>query len=111
MTPLIGQHLLLDGIVAYMPNAGELHDILIDLAQALAVTVLEVTALWSGEGLVGIMLIAESHVAMHLRELPLGSAIDVFSCKPFSIDTVLAFLDVHLGFKATNMICLDRGQQ
>jgi len=110
VTPLLGQHLLLDGTIAFMPNAGELHDILLDLAQVLAVTVVAVEAHRWGDVLTGMMVIAESHVAMHLRERPAESYIDVFSCKRFDDWRVVNFVEVQLGFVTLRMQCLDRGQ-
>lgn len=65
--------------------------------------------LLSEDGLKGMQLIAESHVAVHvgqatdleelggLRVGELYGFVDVFSCKPFDPGQVLAVLRLHLG--------------
>ena len=110
MTPLVGQHLLLDGTVTLMPrHCGDLHDIMLDLAQLLGVQVLGVTAERQKWGLSAMMVIAESHIAMHLHTAWRWGCIDVFSCKTFNTVLVVEWLAVQIGFQARRDWLLDRG--
>ena len=66
-------------------------------------------ALWSGDILTGYVLIAESHISVHLAIPERRAFVDIFSCKGFDAERVLNSLERDLAMEALNIRKLPRG--
>ena len=108
--PLLGQHLLIDGRVGYVPTVEGACALLADIARLLEMRMLgPPQAYRQGAAVVGFVVIAESHVSLHLYPAPAFSFLDIFSCRPFDAVPVTAYVSQRLRMTGVTSQQIDRG--
>jgi len=79
-------HLLLDGKFNKLPEVQDVHWLLTVLPEAIKMTPITPPSLyWDADNIIGIRVIAESHISIHIQKSSSTFFADVFSCKEFSI--------------------------
>lgn len=93
-----GQHLLVEAISLRVLEPQEVVRFLVQCPREIGLTIISGPHVFpTDNGLAGIVLVADSHVSVHLDGL--AAYIDVFSCKPFNVQIVMRL--------ATELLLLD----
>ena len=107
---LLGQHLLIDGRVGVMPTPRAACCLLEAIARLLDMRMLgPPQAYRQGAAVVGFVVIAESHVSLHLYPAPAWSYVDIFSCKRFNSAKAIAYVSQRLRMTDVTSQQIDRG--
>lgn len=93
----LGQHFILDGVPGEgLPSAEALTEALLVLPARLGLTVVGAPQVASTPGaLVGLVLLSESHLAIHFGTAGPTVHADLFSCRSFSEQEAKAWLVAH----------------
>ena len=82
------------------------------LSGALGLTVVQAPAAERAErGVVAVVLLAESHAAIHTDVQERMLFIDVFSCRSFDVEQALAVVQAHYGPTAVHHELTSRGRE
>ncbi len=63
------------------------------------------------EGLAGVVIIAESHIAIHTFPKRRFISVDIFSCKDFEIETAVRYLTEAFGIRRYETYLVNRGKE
>lgn len=63
------------------------------------------------EGLTGSINLATSHIAFHIWNEPKLLMLDVYSCKPFEINTIIKSIEKFMVFESLKLLVLDRDKE
>lgn len=93
----LGQHFILDGVAAEgLPSVESLTEALLALPARLGLTVVGAPQVAATEGaLVGLVLLSESHLAIHFGTAAPTVHADLFSCRSFSERAASEWLVAH----------------
>lgn len=94
---MVGVHLLVQGVLAQVPQPDEVYRFLLDLAGLLTVQPISGPHVFPN---CAIVIIAESHLSCHWQETErgVGCWIDAFSCKDFDTENADAWIKATLPF-------------
>ena len=93
-----------------LDQPARLRDLLIDAAQRIGATVVGDTFHhFSPHGVTGVVLLAESHLAIHTWPERAYAAVDLFTCGDLDPDPGIDALAEHFGAGAVRRRCLPRG--
>lgn len=107
-----GPHLLLSGQLQQPLLPHQLYTCLKELPAQIGMTPLVTPVVTvSGDRMSGIVIIAESHIAIHIDHRLMRCDVDVFSCRPFDVDTTIRLLKQLLGLSRAVSQALVRGRQ
>ena len=110
--PLLGQHLFIDGKVGAMPNLKCARWLLAAIACLLEMRMLgQPRAYRQGEAVVAFVVIAESHIFLHLYPAPAMSYVDIFSCRPFDRLRAINFVSQSLRMTEVTSRQINRGTE
>lgn len=113
MKALVGYHLIVDGQAHRRPNwtVGDLRELLDELVAVTGLTPVSGPHLFRHHSwLIGMTVIAESHISAHL-DCEWGQAyVDVFSCREFDYTTVPGLVARRLGLVRYQHQYLERMQ-
>ena len=108
MTTPYGQELLITGLLAQPPTEARAHEVLTLCRDSLGMTE-KGRLMGEYDGTIGaIMLIVQSHIALHLSPPPAFSYLTVFSCKPFDSEQITACLAGWLDMRILLSDTIDR---
>lgn len=62
-------------------------------------------------GVTGVVIIAESHISVHTFPAKGYVSVDVFSCKPFDVETTASIIMGFFGMQKIERKVFDRGQE
>lgn len=104
-----GPHFMADGNLSKQLTLEELYDLIDTIPTMIEMTPISKPHVVkrSNGGLTGIEIIAESHIAIH-QESNGDFHFDIFSCKPFDIETLKKYL-THKGIPLINTSLIARG--
>jgi S-adenosylmethionine decarboxylase len=109
---LLGLHFLLDGLVRdaeRLADAALGRRALLELPDHLGLTrVGDPQIVTTEEGWVGMVLLAESHLSLHVRPTARLLHADLFSCRPFDVSVAEAWLKAHFGLERLHARTIER---
>ena len=113
MTPYEGRHLIADlHGCAHLDDVAYVEAALIAAAQAAGATVLEARmhGFGPGQGVTGMVLLAESHISIHSWPEHGYAAVDIFLCgRRHDLDAALASIAAALGGTVAQRTLIERG--
>ncbi len=116
-----GPHLMIDGYDADPERLADrelIRRVLDELPERMEMTKVLPPAVYDyrgeqpeDEGLAGVVIIAESHIAIHTFPKRGFISIDIFSCKDFDVNTALAYLTEAFGIRRYETYLVNRGKE
>ena len=93
---MIGVHLIIDGVMEHPLGKNEVESLLRELPPIIDMNILAGPYVVKGvpynPGWTGVVIIDKSHISIHTFDEGNLVSIDVFSCKPFDVESALSFI-------------------
>jgi len=109
---MIGEHLIVDGVMEHPLGRHEVEDLLSELPPRIDMNILAGPFIVEGApenpGWTGFVIIDKSHISIHTFDDENLVSIDVFSCKPFDAEQALSYIRGRISLTRVNTQTLTR---
>ena len=113
--PMIGFHLMMDGVFRRPLGRETLERLLSELPGVIGMNILYGPVVVKGEpenpGWTGFVIIDKSHISVHTFDESASVSVDVFSCKEFDGEAAKAYVKGLITFENLNVRLLERSEQ
>ncbi len=109
---MIGEHLIVDGVMKHPIGRHEVENLLRELPPRIDMNILAGPVVVEGvpenPGWTGFVIIDKSHISIHTFDEGNLVSIDVFSCKPFDAERALRYIRSRISLTRVNSQTLTR---